>query len=197
MALDADQLVIPGTGHVYVGDANEAFPATIGDAVSTSGATGFVEMGYTTEEGVSFSFGRTTKEIKSWQTGYPLRRLVVDTPTTFGFSLLQVTYASFRLAMGGGAFGTSGGSNYYYEPPDADFIDERSIIIQAEDGDFKYRWLFRRCILTDTVDFSLMRTDPIDLPLRFDVLESSEAGQKPWAFQTNDPEIGQFALVGT
>ena len=67
MALDADQLVIPGSGHVYVGDANETFPSTIGTAVTTSGASGFVELGYTTESGVSFSVGRVTKEIKSWQ----------------------------------------------------------------------------------------------------------------------------------
>lgn len=197
MALDADQLVIPGTGHVYVGDANESFPTDITTAVSVSGATGFLEMGYTTEAGVGFSFGRVTKEIKSWQSGYPLRRLITDTPTSVSFSLLQLTFASFRLAMGGGAFGTSGANKYYYEPPDADFVDERSIIIEAEDGDYGYRWLFRRCIVSDTVDFNLMRTEPVAMPLKFDVLESGTPGQKPWAFQTNDPELGQFALVGT
>lgn len=197
MALDADQLVIPGSGHVYVGDANEAFPASISTAVSLSGATGFIELGFTTEAGVGFSFGRVTKEIKSWQSGYPLRRLIQDTPTSVSFSLLQLTFASFRLAMGGGAFGTSGGSNYFYEPPDPDFVDERSIIIEAADGDFNYRWLFRRCVLSDSVDFSLMRTDPVAFPLKFDVLESGTPGQKPWAFQTDDPELGQFALVGT
>lgn len=197
MALDADQLVIPGTGHVYVGDANETLPSTIATAVSTSGSTGFIELGYTTEAGVGFSFGRVTKEIKSWQSGYPLRRLITDTPTTVSFSLLQFTYASFRLAMGGGAFGNSGGSNYYFEPPDADFVDERSIIIEASDGDYDYRWMFRRCVVSDTVDFNLMRTDPVAFPLKFDVLESGTPSQKPWAFQTNDPEIGQFALVGT
>lgn len=197
MALDADQLVIPGTGHVYVGDANETFPATISSAVTTSGASGFVELGYTTEAGVGFSFGRVTKEIKSWQSGYPLRRLITDTPTSVSFSLLQFTYASFRLAMGGGAFGDAGSSNYYYEPPAADFVDERSIIIEASDGNYDYRWLFRRCVVSDTVDFNLMRTDPVAFPLKFDVLESGTPSQKPWAFQTNDPEIGQFALVGT
>lgn len=197
MALDADQLVIPGTGHVYVGDANETFPATISSAVTTSGASGFVELGYTTEAGVGFSFGRVTKEIKSWQSGYPLRRLITDTPTSVSFSLLQFTYASFRLAMGGGAFGDAGSSNYYYEPPDADFADERSIIIEASDGNYDYRWLFRRCVVSDKVDFNLMRTNPVAFQLKFDVLESGTPSQKPWAFQTNDPEIGQFALVGT
>ena len=196
MALDADQLVIPGTGHVYVGDANETFPTNISTAVSTSGATGYVELGYTTEAGVGFSFGRTTKEIKSWQSGYTLRRLVTDTPTSVSFSLLQFTYASFRLAMGGGAFSASG-SNYSYEPPDPDFVDERSIIVEASDGDYDYRWCFRRCMVSNTVDFNLMRTDPVAFPLKFDVLESGTPGQKPWLFQTNDPEIGQFALVGT
>ena len=197
MALDADQLVIPGSGHVYVGDANETFPATIGTAVTTSGASGFVELGYTTESGVSFSVGRVTKEIKSWQSGYPLRRLITDTPTTVSFSLLQFTYASFRLAMGGGAIGNAGGSNYFYEPPDPDFADERSLIIEASDGDYDYRWLFRRVMLSDSVNFNLVRTEAIAFPLTFDVLESGTPSQKPWAFQTNDPEIGNFALVGT
>ncbi len=197
MALDADQLVIPGTGAVYVGDANESFPANIDAAVSVSGATGYVEMGYTTEAGVGFSFGRVTKEIKSWQSGFPLRRLITDTPTSVSFSLLQLTFASFRLAMGGGAFGSTSSTQFYYEPPDPDFVDERAIIIEAEDGAYKYRWLFRRCIVSNTVDFNLMRTEPVAMPLKFDVLESGTPGQKPWAFQTNDPELGQFALVGT
>lgn len=196
MSLDADQIVIPATGHVYVGDANETIPTNISAAVAVSGAAGYNEMGYTTEDGVGFSFGRNTKEIKGWQTGYSLRRLVEDTPTSVTFSLQQFTYTSMRLAMGGGAFsGTT--PNFAYEPPEPDFVDERSIIIEAADGDYDYRWIFRRCILSDSVDFSLMRTDPVAFPLTFDVLDSGTAGIKPWLFQTNDPEIGTFALVGT
>ena len=98
---------------------------------------------------------------------------------------------------GCGAIGNSGGSNYFYEPPDPDFTDERSLIIEAADGDYNYRWLFRRVMLSDSVNFNLMRTEAITFPLKFDVLESGTPSQKPWAFQTDDPEIGQFALVGT
>ena len=73
--------------------------------------------------------------------------------------LLQFTHASFRLAMGGGAIGNAGGSNYFYEPPDPDFADERSLIIEASDGDYDYRWLFRRVMLSDSVNFNLVRTE--------------------------------------
>ena len=63
-------------------------------------------------------------------------------------------------------------------------MDERSIIVEASDGDYGYRWCFRQCMVSDTVDFNLMRTDPVAFPLKFDV--SSPVGQKPWLFQTND-----------
>lgn len=196
MALDPDQLVVTGSGRVYAGTVGvSTVPTNVSAAVDIAGTDGWVELGYTSEAGVSFSFGKDVKEIKGWQSRDPLRQIVTGTPTTVGFELLQINHATLRLALGGGSV-TGTTPNFQYAPPPASFVDERAIMIEGLDGDYTYRFIFRRCVVTDKVDLSFVREDPVMLPITLSVL-STDTAENPWVMQTNDPEIGSFALVGT
>lgn len=196
MALDPDQLVVTGSGRVYTGTPGvSTIPTNVSAAIDVAGTDGWVELGYTSESGVSFSFGRDTKEHKGWQSRNPLRQTVTGTPTSFSADLLQINHATLRLALGGGSI-TGNSPNFQYTPPPASFRDERSFIVEGYDGDYTYRFIFRKGINVATVDLSFVRDDPVMLPIKISVLDDDSA-ENPWLLQTNDPEIGSLALVGT
>lgn len=196
MALDPDQLVVTGSGRIYTGTPGvSTTPANISTAIDTAGVDGWVELGYTSESGVSFSFGRETKEIKGWQSRQTLREVVTGTPSSFKCELLQINHATLRLALGGGS--VSGSSpNFAYNPPPANYRDERSFIVEGYDGVYTYRFIFLKGLNIAPAELSFVREDPVMLPIEIKILEDDSV-ENPWGLQTNDPEIGQFPLVGT
>lgn len=196
MALDPDQIVVTGSGRVYAGTVGAStVPTNISAAIDIAGTDGWVELGYTTEAGVSFSFGRETKEIKGWQSRNPLREVITGTPSTFSCELLQWNHATMRLALGGGSV-TGSNPNFQYAPPPPSFRDERAFIVEGYDGDDKYRFIFRKGLNVATAELAFVREDPVTLPIEISILDDDSA-ENPWIMQTTDPEIGQFALVGT
>lgn len=196
MALDPDQLVVTGSGRVYAGTVGvSTIPTNVSAAIDVAGTDGWVELGYTSEAGVSFSFGRDSKEIKGWQSRNPLRQVVTGTPSSFKCELLQWNHATLRLALGGGSI-TGSNPNFVYTPPPASFRDERAFIVEGYDGDYTYRFIFRKGLNVATANLSFVREDPVMLPIEVSVLDDDSA-ENPWLLQTNDPEIGQFSLVGT
>jgi hypothetical protein len=196
MALDPDQIVVAGSGRVYTGTVGtSSIPTNVSAAIDTAGVDGWVELGYTSEAGVAFSFGREAKEIKGWQSRNPLRQVITGTPSTFKCELLQINHATLRLALGGGSI-TGSNPNFNYTPPPASFRDERSFIVEAYDGDYTYRFIFRKGLNVAAAEFSFVREDPTMLPIEISILDD-DTSENPWGMQTNDPEIGQFALVGT
>lgn len=196
MALDPDQIVVAGAGRVYTGTVGvSTIPVNVSAAIDQSGTDGWVELGYTSEKGVSFSFGRDTKEIKGWQSRNTLRQVVTGTPSKFSCELMQLNHATVRLALGGGSV-TGTNPNFNYTPPPASFRDERAFIVEGYDGDFTYRFVFRKGINVATADLAFVREDAVMLPIEVSILDD-DAAENPWGLQTNDPEIGSFALVGT
>jgi hypothetical protein len=196
MALDPDQIVVAGSGRVYTGTVGvSTIPTNVSAAIDIAGTDGWVELGYTSEKGVAFSFGRDAKEIKGWQSRNPLRQVITGTPSTFKCELLQINHATLRLARGGGSV-TGSNPNFNYTPPPASFRDERSFIVEAYDGDYTYRFIFRKGLNVAAAEFSFVREDPTMLPIEISILDD-DTSENPWGMQTNDPEIGQFALVGT
>lgn len=196
MALDPDQLVVAGSGRVYTGTPGvSTVPANVSAAIDIAGVDGWVELGYTSEAGVSFSFGRDTTEIKGWQSRNPLRQVVTGTPSSFSCELLQINHATLRLALGGGSV-TGNSPNFQYTPPMPGERDERAFIVEGYDGAFTYRFIFRKGINVATAEMSFVRENPMMLPIEISILDD-DTTENPWALQTNDPEIGQLALVGT
>ena len=109
----------------------------------------------------------------------------------------QIETAGFLFAQIIGADVVTGSNpNFVYTPPPASFRDERAFIVEGYDGDYTYRFIFRKGLNVATADLSFVREDPVMLPIEVSVLDDDSA-ENPWLLQTNDPEIGQFSLVGT
>ena len=187
MALDTTEVRSFPFGHVYVADVGTEFPAQITNSVNL--ALGWIELGHLTEAGPRFSFGKSLSPQASWQSrGRPVRNLRGAQPITCAFDLLQWNRYTIPYAIGdSGTWAVSGG-DYTYTPGSDGDVDERALIVEATDGDYDYRYCFRRTENQAGVDFAWTGTALAPLPIVASVLEAT-GGATPYIIQTNDPNI--------
>jgi hypothetical protein len=93
MALDASNAEVAVTGAVMVGDLDATAPTSVDGAT-----TGFTDLGYISEDGVTESHDESTDKIKGWQNGAVVRTVNTDGSLTFQFTLLETTTAGVELA---------------------------------------------------------------------------------------------------
>lgn len=184
MALDPTEIVVAGTGSIKVAPVGTAEPADIETAPSVT----WVDLGFTTEDGVEFTFDRETTDIMGWQSRDPLRTIATAEPKSVKFTLLQLNKETWKFALGGGT--TSGSLGLYlYEPPTPGSVDERALMIEMVDGAVTYRFIARRGMQQGAVAFSGVRDDATSLPIDFKVLAAPEGVTHPWVMQTNDADF--------
>lgn len=187
MDLDSDEVVVAGTGAVYVGDVGTPFPVSIDAEIDEDDWT---NLGYISEEGPEFEFARDINEIMAWQSYDPIRIANKVLGKTIGAKLLQWNKTTWALANGGGTSNEFAAGQYEYEPPDESFVDERAIIVVGFDGDREYRFGFRKVLNIETVSFSFVREDAVELPVKFKVLAAPN-GERPYILQHNDSALGE------
>lgn len=190
MSLDATKVRVALTGNIwYASDLDITIPS----GFSNSAMTGFTNLGYTTEEGVEFSFSKETQDIKGWQTADTLRKLVTDEPKTASFTLRQMERATWLASMGGSitSTGTAPNEVYRWEPTTGQ-VPEGVVLIDFTDGALSYRFGFRRASQTAEVQFSLVRDDSIQLPNEWTAL-ATKTGQSSFYMDTNDPAFADAA----
>lgn len=188
MTKDADQIRVAGNGSIYVAELGTTAPADILAAVGA----GWIELGYANEDGVAFTDGKTIESINAWQSFYALRRIMTAKEGTLVFNLLQWNGATVRLAFGGGAVTEDQAGAYRYTPPAPGVVDERAMLIEWVDGDYTYRLIVPRGMVTDDVETNLVKSDASELPITFGV--NGQEGVDPWYLQTDDPA---FEPVGS
>lgn len=179
MAVDADEIVVGASGSVHVGAVGATGPTDIATAL-----TGFTDLGYVSDDGVSITPGMDMSEINAWQSFYAVRRIVTGRSLEIGFTLLQWNEESIKLAFGGGTV-TTATTIHTYSPPDPAEIDYRSLVIEWEDGTKGYRLHVPKALVTDTSALSLNRTDPAGLALTFSIQATD--GSDPFTLITDDP----------
>lgn len=186
MANDADAIVVGSNGSVYIGATSASAPTSV-----SSGLTGFTDLGYVTEDGATFSDTKEITDINAWQSFYPVRKIVASKASTLAFGLREWKAHNIILAFGGGTV-TGSGSNYTYTPPDPGTIDERSLILDWQDGSKDYRLYLPRGIVSETVETNLTRTGSAVLPITFAVTPAD--GQDAYKLFTNDPAFADYSL---
>ena len=180
MAQDATEVVVGSNGDVYVAPVGTSLPLDVDDPLNVA----FSEaLGFTSEDGVTATDGKTTENIGAWQSFYPLRTLVTERNFTVAFVLRQWNQDTVALAFGGGTFEATG-SFTKYVPPDPSYIDERVLVVDWQDGDDQYRLVVPRCIVSENVESQITRTAAADLPITMTVLAPAE-GNDPWFLMTN------------
>lgn len=189
MALESPEVRVFGTGNIYVAPVGTSFPATVSAAVDPD--AGWVDLGYTTEEGARFQFSREVNRIPAWQSFDPIRMVVTGVPKQVMFDLQQWNQNTLKLALGGGTVTEPSAGEYQYEPPSEEFVDERALIVEGRDGDYTYRFCYRRAFNEQPVDFAMVRETSSPLPIGMSIL-AADNGLKPFLIQTDDPNVGEI-----
>jgi hypothetical protein len=185
MSNDSSEARSFGTGRVLVADVGATEPA---DASAEFGVD-WVEVGYITEEGPRFSFGKARNPVTSWQS-FPeaIRNLKAAASTTVSFDLQQWNTENIVLALGGGEFVSDGAGLHTFTPPDASVNNEKALAIEGEDDGIVYRFIFRKVENQAGVEFSWTGTALSALPIVMTVL-AADNDASPYIIQTDDTAV--------
>lgn len=186
--LDAGELVVAGSGHIWDAPVGTTFPASISEAVDEGDWT---DLGYTTEEGVHFTFDRTSKDILPWQSREAVRTIILTEPKNYAFTMMQWNPSTHALAIGGGTWTEFAAGEFEFEPPAAGATYDRAQIVEFTDGEKNYRFCFRNVINKAPYDFSTLPTDTANMPVNMSVQADPDGA---YFAQTDDPA---FAPVGS
>lgn len=173
MAQDANELLVASNGDVYSAPVGTALPATTSARAALNAA--FVSVGLINEEGVSPSIAPEIQGFRSWQRAQDVRRERISQAISISFSLQQWNVNNLPFAFGGGSVvETAAGVFTYTYPEDNEALDERSLVIDWEDGDKLYRAVYERGNVAQEVATNLNRTSLAELPVTFEVLSPAD-----------------------
>lgn len=191
MAVNSAAVTVPGRVYVWLGPVGTAAPI---DSVVAMGA-GWVNVGYTTEDGTRFvPTDPTFEEIRAHQSDWPIRNVQTRDAARIVADLMQLDAPSFTAVMGGGAITqVSAGPpiQYKYTPPTVGGRHNLAACLEAIDGTKHYRWVVPQAFQAEAVELPLEKGSNAQLPLRMTVL-GSDAGVS-WYLLTDDPA---FAIAG-
>lgn len=176
----AEALVVAGNATVYVAPPGTALPDTEDETLDPD----FVELGFTTLDGIQFANTRTVEGVRAHQRFRPIRYIVTEQDSTTSFSLMQWDADTVPLAFGGGEVTEPTPGTYRYDPPSAETIDERSVILDLFDGEEIWRFVLARCMVTSDVEATFGRTTNADLAITLGVMEPS-GDDSVWYVLTN------------
>lgn len=193
MANDASNIRVAANGKISVAPFSPSLTLPTDPTEDLDAA--FIELGYVTDGGVTFSASATVENIGAWQSVTPVRRIVTARELTVSFTGLEWNRDTFALAFGGGTWtevtapgvGTNG--VYRYDPPaDSDALAEYALVIDAVDGDENDRWLVFRGTVSDAVETNLVRTGAAVLPVSFQAL-TPDGGDRAWAYLSDSDGV--------
>ena len=92
---DASNVVVGITGAVYVGATSATAPTS-----SSSALTGFSDLGYVSNDGVTITPDKSSNAIRAWQNADLVREVVTESTLTYQFMLLETTAESIEAYFG-------------------------------------------------------------------------------------------------
>lgn len=95
MTASADNVLVGITGAVYVGATSATAPTS-----STSALTGFSDLGYVSNDGVTITPDKSSNAIRAWQNADLVREVVTESTLTYSFMLLETTTDSIEAYFG-------------------------------------------------------------------------------------------------
>ena len=180
MPVLGSEVRVGANGTIYVAPGGTAVPANV-----TAAWTGFTDVGYVTEEGVTIGRALTTEQIRAWQSISAIRYLVTEVAFTVSFSLLQWNETTLPFWLGGGTVVNQGGGSFKYTISSSPAIDERAFGVEWTDGALKYRATIGRGMVIESGESSVTRSEGIALPITFAAMAPA-SGTELAAILTDD-----------
>jgi len=186
---DADRIVVGANGTVFVAGIDAVAPTDATTPISSvaphdAGPNDYVELGFVSENGVQVTPSQVIAPIMAWQSAYPVRQIVTSRGLELDFVLREFNAESIPFAFGGGTLLEQVGEKFVYTPPEPQDLDRRTLVVDWQDGTRDYRLYIPNGQVTDLAQFTLSRTAPAELPIKF-VLNHFGSGA-PWTLFSDD-----------
>lgn len=162
MAVDASEVVVGASGTVSVAPAGTAVPTDL-----TALAAAWINVGYISEDGITFTGGSNVEDVNAWQSFYPIRKIITGRSAGVEFVMRQWNGENLKLAFGGGQVVTATGGKTYFAPPSPSQLDIRAMVIDWQDGSENYRLVIPRGIVSGDTSTQVVRQSAADLPVSF------------------------------
>jgi hypothetical protein len=169
----AGDLVVGGSGEVYVADSGATAPTNS----TTAPNAAFYGMGYLSEDGVTISVAPEVTDFNVWQSRQPARRENQAQVITVSGQFAQWNEYTVPVCMGKGVLdATTGATGSFDFPADTDALAEHAVIADVVDGAEHHRFYFSRCNQTGTAEVQFNRQNLSVLPFEFSALAPSGGG---------------------
>lgn len=159
MALTASNVRVAVTGVVYIAPTGTTAPMS-----TASATTGFSDLGYVGESGVSESRTLTSTDIKAWQNAATVRTVITDGKVTFGFTLIESSKAVIEAFYGAVTTGATATDGKIAVIPTATG-GQKSFLIDVVDGAEKKRIYIAAGEITEVGDIVYASGEPIGYPI--------------------------------
>lgn len=191
MANDAGKIVVGANGTIYVGATTATAPTNATSALpqpaypNAQTSAQYVELGFVTENGVTVTPSQVSTPIMAWQSAFSVRQIITSRGLELDFVLREFNAISLPFAFGGGTLAEVADTGVFsYVPPEPEETDPRSLVVDWADGTRHYRLYVPNGQVTDLSGFSVSRTAPAELPVKF-VLNHFGVGA-PWTLFSDD-----------
>ncbi|MEQ4716087.1 hypothetical protein [Nonomuraea sp. B19D2] len=172
--IDADFIKFAPNGRVLMAASKTALP-TIPTTVATAfddatPISGWTDLGYVTEDGVTLTPTLTTSAFPVWQSNAPAKITVTGAGLDFQFALAQWDKDSTELFFGG-TWGAATAGITKMSLPSNPALREKAFLILWGDLDTVNGLYVPRAMISDRDGLSLGKTDPSILNMTFQSLD--------------------------
>jgi len=179
MANDAKEVLVAQQVKIYLGPAAASVPTTMA-APSAS----FIDLGYTSTDGFSFSYEPTVEDIYAHQDLDPIRTIKTAQVTQVTFNLMQWNEYTVPLAFGGGSWSDAAGVYTYSPPSTNDEIAEYTLVADIGDGTKDIRFTIGRGTVASAVESTLVNNAAAVFPITMKALKPTTG--KSWNLITDE-----------
>ncbi|MFJ4418291.1 hypothetical protein [Streptomyces sp. NPDC088925] len=181
MANDADNVRVGLNGSVYIAPKGTTAPADL----SSPWGTGWVDLGYLSDDGVSLEYSTDSEDINAWQSLSPVRKVLTSVNMTLGFTAIELKTSTITLYFPSATMEDNAGTVHKLSIPAAPTPDERAIGLEWRDGDITNRLVVARGEVTDRGAITIGRSAAVGLEMTVSAYADSAPEIAVWL--SNDP----------
>lgn len=193
MAQNAEQIKVAANGGLYIArfDAEPTLPTDVDTALDPL----FSELGYASDDGVTFNKSEEVEDVTVWQSKSAVEQIVTSRNFSAASQLAQWNRETVSLAFGGGEWSEPETGVYRYDPPsDYDPLTKWVVVIETVVGERIDRWVIERLTVTGDIEAQAVKNAPMLLPVTLSAL-TAPGKDKAWYYLSNDEAA--YAVAGS